>query len=179
MLFHPSQAHERRLEMEVIRTPIALLALDFDGVLTDNAVYVLQDGQELVRCSRSDGMGLTLLRRAGVRVAVFSTEVNPVVSARCAKLKLECYQGCRDKAGELAQYCDRERLDLEHVIFVGNDVNDLGCFDLVGCAVAVADAHPAVLRRADMVLNRDGGQGAVRELCDVLLQKLELPVDRY
>lgn len=153
-----------------------LLVLDFDGVLTDNAVYVDQEGREWVRCSRGDGMGITLVRRAGLPVVVLSTETNPVVQARCSKLGIECRQGLDDKEAAFRRLLIERGVASASTIYVGNDVNDLGCLRLAGCALVVADAHPAVLEVADYVLSKPGGQGAVREVCDALLVQLRCMV---
>ena len=152
--------------------PIALLVFDFDGVFTDNRVYVFQDGREAVVCDRGDGMGLSMLRATGLTIAVLSTEQNPVVEARCRKLKIECKQGLDDKRTALVELAREKSVDLKHVVYVGNDVNDLGCMEAAGFAVAVADAHPQALEAADFVLARPGGSGAIRELCDLLLQNI-------
>jgi N-acylneuraminate cytidylyltransferase len=147
----------------------ALAVFDFDGVLTDNAVWVSEDGTESVRCDRSDGLGLQMLTQAGVRCLVLSTERNPVVAARCAKLALPVEHGVPDKGARLLEILADAAIDANDVLYVGNDVNDAACFQLVGTAVVVADAHPDVLHLADFVLSREGGHGAVRELCDRLL----------
>lgn len=152
--------------------PIGLLVFDFDGVLTDNRVYVFQDGREAVACNRGDGMGLAMLRERGVPMAVLSTEVNPVVDARCRKLKLECQHGLGDKRSALVALAREKNVDLKNVVYVGNDVNDLGCMEVAGFAVVVADAHPSAREKADFVLSQPGGAGAVRELCDLLLQHM-------
>lgn len=152
--------------------PIELLVFDFDGVLTDNRVYVFQDGREAVACNRGDGMGLAMLRERGVPMVVLSTEVNPVVDARCRKLKLECQHGLGDKRSALVALAREKNVDLKHVVYVGNDVNDLGCMEVAGFAVVVADAHPSAREKADFVLSQPGGAGAVRELCDLLLQHM-------
>ena len=148
----------------------ALLVMDFDGVLTDNRGWTDQDGRETVAADRSDSLGLENLRRAGVQAMVISKEVNPVVAARCRKLKLEYAQAVEQKADLLERILRERQIDPACVIYVGNDTNDLPCFPVAGCAVAPSDAHPAVLRAADLVLARPGGHGAVRELCDLLLQ---------
>jgi len=148
---------------------IELIVLDFDGVLTDNGVWVCQDGTELVRCDRSDGLGIAALARAGVAVIVISTETNPVVAARCQKLGIPCIQGASDKGSALRDLLAERGLDAGRVAYIGNDVNDLGCLELVGLPVAVADAYPEILKVAALVLSRPGGHGAVREFCDLLL----------
>lgn len=149
-----------------------LIVFDFDGVFTDNRVWVDQHGVEQVAASRGDGMGISLLKKAGFNAVVLSTETNPVVSARCKKMDLPVYQGI-DAKGEALQKLLAERgIPGENVIYVGNDVNDLPCFPLVGCAAAVADAHPDVLSKANLVLKSPGGYGAVRELCDLVISIL-------
>lgn len=149
-----------------------LLALDFDGVLTDNTVWIDEVGSEMVRCDRSDGLGLRMVLEAGIGVTVLSSEPSPVVPARCSKLGVECRHGLSDKRAELERIMRENRLRPDEVVYVGNDVNDLGCMRLAGTAVAVRDAHPQALQIADLVLERSGGHGAVRELCDLLLEGL-------
>jgi N-acylneuraminate cytidylyltransferase len=148
---------------------VALVVFDFDGVMTDNAVFVDDNGNESVRCDRADGWGVARLRDRGIPMLVLSTETHPVVAARASKLGVPCLQGVSDKAASLTAHLQAGGIEPSDVVFVGNDVNDLGCLDLVGLPVAVADAHPAVLARAALVLERSGGRGAVRELCDLLL----------
>ena len=150
---------------------LRLVVFDFDGVMTDDRVWTDQDGREMVAASRSDGMGISLLRKAGIEALVLSTESNPVVTARCNKLKLPVLQSVVEKGQTLKDYLDQHQIDPNQVIFLGNDVNDLSCVDKVGCFIAVADAHPSVRSQADLVLSRRGGKGAVRELCDKLLSK--------
>ncbi len=144
----------------------ALVVFDFDGVMTDNKVYLSQSGEESVRCDRGDGMGIEMLRDAGVVAVVLSKEQNPVVTARATKLGMECWQGVDDKWPLLEQKLRQRGIRREDVVYVGNDVNDLQCMEQVGCGVAVADAVPEVLAAADVVLSKQGGQGAVREVCD-------------
>ena len=149
---------------------ISLVVFDFDGVMTDNLAWVDQDGREAVTVNRSDGMGIGLLRNAGIPAVVLSTETNPVVAARCKKLKLPVVQGLEDKTSTLRAWLETHHIDPAGAVYIGNDINDLPCFSLVGCAVAVADAHPEVLAQADLVLTHNGGQGAVREFCELLLR---------
>jgi len=149
---------------------VDLVVFDFDGVMTDDKVYVNQDGLEMVAANRRDGMGISLLRKAGMKMVVISSETNPVVQARCRKLNLQFIQGVESKPEILKNYLQENNINPENVIFVGNDINDVPCFSVVGCALVVADAHPEALRQADIILNHYGGQGAVREICDLLLQ---------
>ncbi len=148
---------------------IRLLILDFDGVLTDNRVWVDENGHEMVAANRSDSLGINMLRQAGVEAMVVSKETNPVVTARCRKMNIACIQGEDDKQTALQKLLADRQLDPAQVVYLGNDINDLPCFPLVGWAVAVADALPEVTRSADYVLSRAGGHAAVRELCDLIL----------
>lgn len=149
---------------------VEMVVFDFDGVMTDDKVYVNQDGLEMVAANRRDGMGINLLHKAGIKMVVISSEVNPVVKARCNKLNLPVIQGVESKPVVLKKYLLENNINPHHTIFIGNDINDVPCFHEVGCAVAVADAHPDALRQADVVLKNSGGQGAVREICDLLLK---------
>lgn len=148
---------------------VKLLVMDFDGVLTDNRAWTNQDGKEAVASNRSDSMGLDLLRKSGVQAYVLSREENPVVARRCEKLGIGYRQGIKEKGEALRQLLTELNISAAHTIFVGNDTNDLPCFLVAGCAVAVADSHPDVLRQADQRLTRRGGHGAIRELCDLIL----------
>jgi N-acylneuraminate cytidylyltransferase len=145
---------------------LRLVVFDFDGVMTDNRVWVAEGGEEWVACNRSDGLGLNRLRRLGISLFVISTEENPVVAARCRKLGLEYEQGVSNKADFLRALLAGRNISTSQVVYVGNDVNDLDCMRAVACGVAVADAHPDVRSEADVILTRAGGHGAVRELCD-------------
>ena len=149
---------------------VRLLALDFDGVFTDNTVYVFQDGREAVRCWRSDGLGLALLGGVGVEAVIISTEVNPVVSARARKLRLRCVQGCHDKLGALEAILRKRKLSPGQVAFVGNDINDAPCLKRVGLPIVVRDAHPDVIGLAAYRTRARGGFGAVREVCDLIVK---------
>ena len=167
-------------ELEVVRPGpgprplpehVELLVLDFDGVLTDNRVWLDADGTEWVAAHRGDGWGIARLLESGVQVVVLSTETNPVVAARCRKLGIPAIQGVREKGPALLDLLRERGVANDRVVYVGNDVNDLPCFPLAGCAVTVADGHPKALQQADWVLRARGGRGAVRELCDILLER--------
>jgi YrbI family 3-deoxy-D-manno-octulosonate 8-phosphate phosphatase len=151
---------------------VQLLVLDFDGVLTDNRVWVDQDGREMVTANRSDSLGVNLLRQAGVETIVISKETNPVVAARCRKMNIPCIQAEDEKDTAIRKVLADRKINPAQVVYLGNDVNDLPCFPLVGWAVAVADAMPEVTRLVDYVLTRPGGRGAVRELCDLILKRV-------
>ncbi|GAB3652552.1 N-acylneuraminate cytidylyltransferase [Actinocorallia lasiicapitis] len=149
------------------------LVTDFDGVHTDDHAHLGQDGAESVTVSREDGMGISLLKKAGVPVLILSTEVNPVVRARADKLGVPVLHGIADKAAVLEKWLHDAGWDPARVAYVGNDVNDLGCLNLVGWPIAVPQAHPQVLAAARIVLTRPGGSGAVREVCELILQSKE------
>ena len=151
--------------------PVELIVFDFDGVLTDNRVWVDEEGHEQVAANRSDSMGLKYLRRNGIKLLVISTETNPVVAARCKKIEIPVLQGIWDKATALEEYLKENKIDPQRAVFMGNDVNDIPCFNQVGCSVVVADAQTDAKRHADIILERDGGRGAVRELCDLIMQR--------
>jgi YrbI family 3-deoxy-D-manno-octulosonate 8-phosphate phosphatase len=145
-----------------------LVVFDFDGVMTDNRVWVGEHGEEWVACNRSDGLGLDRLRRLGLDLFVLSSETNPVVASRCRKLGVPFGQGVRDKADRLRSLLLERGIAASDVVYVGNDINDADCLRMVGCGVVVADAHPEVRCVASLTLTRPGGHGAVRELCDRL-----------
>ena len=148
---------------------IDAVVLDFDGTLTDDRVTVDQDGRETVTVHRGDGLGIAALRRAGVDVVILSSERNPVVAARARKLKIPALTGIEHKGEALTEWCAEQGHDLKRTAFVGNDVNDLPCFDIVGWPIAVADAHHSVRARARIVTIARGGHGAVREVASQLL----------
>lgn len=147
-----------------------LLVLDFDGVMTDNTVLVRQDGVESVVCNRSDGLGIGMLRDAGMEIVVISTEENPVVKARCDKLKIPCTHGHKQKGPVLEALLRERGVAPGQVAYVGNDANDVPCFRMVGLAIAVADAHPSVKGHVHATTKLPGGRGAVREVVDWFLE---------
>lgn len=151
---------------------IRLIAFDFDGVFTDNMVYVFQDGSEAVRCSRGDGIGLQKLNRLGIETVIISTESNPVVSARAHKLKIRCVQDCPDKRKTLEDIAREAGITLSEVAFVGNDINDRPCLECVALPIVVQDAHRDVIPLALYQTQNPGGYGAVREICDLFERTL-------
>ncbi|MEU1875337.1 MULTISPECIES: N-acylneuraminate cytidylyltransferase [unclassified Streptomyces] len=148
---------------------IDAVVLDFDGTQTDDRVLIDSDGREFVSVHRGDGLGIAALRRSGLPMLILSTEVNPVVAARARKLKLPVLHGIDRKDLALKQWCEEQGIAPERVLYVGNDVNDLPCFALVGWPVAVASAHDAVRGAARAVTTVPGGEGAVREIATWLL----------
>ena len=158
--------------MKDLLAKIRLVAFDFDGVFTDNMVYVLEDGTEAVRCFRSDGLGLQKLKKLGIETVIISTEANPVVSTRAHKLKIRCIQNCQDKRAVLEDIAREQGISLAEVSFVGNDINDLSCLECVALPIVVQDAHRDVVPAALYQTRRPGGHGAVREICDLFEKTL-------
>ena len=167
--------HTSRQVAEPAPIPARAVVTDFDGVHTDDRVAVDQHGVESVTVNRSDGMGVALLRRAGIPVLILSAETNPVVAARGAKLGVEVIAGCDDKLAALTAWAYGHEIALGDVAYLGNDVNDLACLQAVGWPVAVADARREVLGASPVVLSRPGGAGAVRELADRVLTTSTAP----
>ena len=149
---------------------IEAVVFDFDGVFTDNRVIVFQDGNEAVVCNRSDGLGISRLRNLGIEMLILSTETNPVVTQRAYKLNLPVIQSVEDKLLVLVEWAKQKKILMDHIAFLGNDINDQICLERVGMPVLVADAMPEVKPLAKVILKKDGGKGAVREFCDMLWQ---------
>ena len=149
-----------------------LIVYDFDGVMTDNKVYVDQHGNEMVQVSRADGLGIAEIRKLGIQQMILSTETNPVVSARAKKLDLFCLQGVDKKAQALTEYCNVHQISLSDVAYVGNDINDLEVMKLVGITFCPADAHVSIKEISQCILSSKGGNGVSREILDLLSQSL-------
>ena len=152
---------------------IDLIISDFDGVITDNRVWVDQDGKETVAAYRSDSIRIKELREQGIEVLILSSEINRVVEARAKKMGVEAIHGIgiHEKGRVLQEVLAQKNIRAENVIYIGNDLNDLPCFEIAGWSVAVADAYPQVIHAADFVLSKAGGHGALRELCDLILKQ--------
>ena len=151
---------------------IAAVVFDFDGVMTDNGIYLSEDGKESVRCDRADGWGIARLNDAGIRMAVMSSEENPVVRFRCEKIGIECFHNLgKDKLEKFTAWCSENDLNLDQTVYAGNDANDVDCLVAAGVGVVPADAHQSARQVADWVLDAEGGKGAVRELCDLILER--------
>jgi YrbI family 3-deoxy-D-manno-octulosonate 8-phosphate phosphatase len=151
------------------RGDVDAVVLDFDGTQTDDRVLIDSEGRELVAVHRGDGLGIAALRRDGLELLILSTEVNPVVAARADKLKIPVLHGIDRKDLALKQWCEERGITPERVLYAGNDVNDLPCFNLVGWPVAVAGAHDVVREAARAVTSTAGGSGAIREIASWLL----------
>lgn len=151
------------------RADIDAVVLDFDGTQTDDTVSIDSEGNEHVTVHRGDGLGIAALRDAGLPVLILSTETNPVVAARARKLRVPVLHGIDRKDLALKQWCEEQGIAPERVLYVGNDVNDLGCFALVGWPTAVAGAHDVVRASARSTTATPGGRGAIREIASWIL----------
>ncbi|MFE9608622.1 cytidylyltransferase domain-containing protein [Streptomyces sp. NPDC006012] len=148
---------------------IDAVVLDFDGTQTDDRVLIDADGREFVTVHRGDGLGIAALRKSGLKMLILSSEQNPVVAARARKLQLPVLHGIDRKDLALKQWCEEQGIAPQRVLYVGNDVNDLPCFALVGWPVAVASAHEVVRDAARAVTTVPGGDGAIREIASWIL----------
>jgi 3-deoxy-D-manno-octulosonate 8-phosphate phosphatase (KDO 8-P phosphatase) len=155
-------------ELRALLERVRLAVFDFDGVFTDNRVWVNEQGEETLTFSRSDGLGLRRLEEVGVRPLIVSMEQNPIVSARAGKLRVDCVQGVEDKLAVLQERTGELGVTLGDTAYVGNDINDADCLRAVGVPVVPADAWPEVKPLARWVLSRAGGAGCVREFCDAV-----------
>ena len=147
---------------------IQLIVYDFDGVMTDNSVFVNEFGQESVKVSRADGLAIGEIKKMNIKQMIISTEPNPVVLKRAEKLKISCHQNIADKAEFLLDYCKDKNYSLKDTIFLGNDINDKSAMLLVGNKFCPSNAHDDIKQIADHIFDKKGGYGVVRELLDFL-----------
>jgi len=151
------------------------IVFDFDGVFTDNKVWVNQNGVESVCCDRGDGLGFDLLRtfmKANnwfLNYFILSKEKNPVVSVRAKKIEIDCVQSISAKAFYLVNYLNENNLSAEGLIYLGNDLNDLPAMQIAGFTVVPSDAHVVIKNQADLVLSNRGGDGFVRAFIELLI----------
>ena len=158
-------------DLEALARRVRLLALDVDGVLTDGRIHYTSSGEEMKSFSILDGLGIKLLRRAGVQVAVITARRSPMVERRVAELGIEhCVQGREDKLDALQELIAPLGMTLEEVAYMGDDLPDLRAILSVGFGLTVANASGEVARRAPWRSTARGGEGAVREACEMLLR---------
>jgi len=150
---------------------IKLIVYDFDGVMTDNKVYVDQDGKETVQLNRGDGLGVSEIKKLGIEQIIISTEKNPIVSTRAKKLGIYCLQGIENKKDVLIKFCQNNDYDLEYVAYVGNDINDKDAMGIVGYSFCPIDAYGSIKKISNHILDTKGGNGVIRELFDFLTRK--------
>jgi YrbI family 3-deoxy-D-manno-octulosonate 8-phosphate phosphatase len=157
-------------ELRPLLERVRFAVFDFDGVFTDNRVWVNERGEEALAFSRSDGLGLRRLDEVGVEYLIVSMEQNPIVGVRAEKLRAEYVQGIDDKLPVLRERAELRGVSLDETAYVGNDVNDAECLRAVGLPVVPADACPEIKTLAHWILERTGGGGCVREFCDAVWQ---------
>jgi len=151
-----------------ILNKLKLIAYDFDGVMTNDKVYLDQNGIEVVQLSRSDGLGVSEIKKLGIEQIIISTETNPVVTTRANKLGIDCLQSIGNKKEALKIYCNDNDFDLINVGFIGNDINDKEVMEVTGYTFCPSDAHKSILKISDHVFKAKGGEGVVREMLDYL-----------
>jgi len=147
-----------------------LIVYDFDGVMTDNKVYVDQNGNETVKVNRADGFGVSEIKKLGIEQIIISTENNPVVSARASKIEIPSMQGIHNKKDFLMDYCRKNDIELSQVAFVGNDINDKKAMEISGVTFCPADSSEVIKTISDHVLKTNGGNGVIRELLDFIIE---------
>ena len=154
--------------MKIFLKNIDLIVYDFDGVMTDNKVYLDQDGKETVQVNRGDGLGISEIKKLGIEQIIISTETNPVVSTRAKKLDINCLQGIENKKTALIDYCNCHNFSLKNVAYVGNDINDKEVMEVVGITFCPNDAHDSIKNISNHILQAKGGDGVIRELLDLI-----------
>lgn len=149
---------------------VRLLSMDLDGTLTDGGLYYTETGAELRKYHVRDGMGIKWVQAAGIATAIVTMSTTPAITHRADRLAINhLVLGSHDKVAALAGICAELGITLDQVAHIGDDVNDLSLLAVVGCPVAVGDAEDCVKNAACWVTPRNGGHGAVRDLCDRLL----------
>ena len=150
---------------------ISIIFYDFDGVMTNNKVIIDQDGRESVQVNRGDGLDIAEIKKLGVEQIIISTEKNIVVSARAKKLEIPCLQGIINKKQVIMDYCKKNNIDKQYVAYVGNDINDKEAMEISGVTFCPADAHEDIKVISDHILKTKGGDGVIRELLDLIINK--------
>ena len=148
-----------------------IIFTDFDGCLTDDRVWLNQEGEEFVAANRKDGLAVKRLKNLGIQVVLASTETNKVVLARGNKMGVEVLQGLADKVEAIEQYLKQKNLSWKDVWYIGNDVNDLGAIERANLSICPADAVKKVRKSVDVVLKTKGGYGILSEIATLLEQK--------
>ena len=152
-----------KMHNKISQDNIDLIALDFDGVLTDNKVLVDEHGNESSIANRGDGLVISSLIKKDFKIVVISTEKNQIVKHRCKKLGVECHYGIENKLNELKKICNNRDIDLMKVIYIGNDLNDKEVMGNVGYPMCPSDAHQEIKDISKIVFDTSGGNGVMRE----------------
>ena len=145
-----------------------ILFTDFDGCLTDDRVWLNQEGEEFVAANRKDGLAVKRLKNLGIHIVIASTETNKVVLSRGNKMGVEVLQGLGDKAEAIEKYLTQRNLTWNDVWYIGNDVNDLGAIERATLSLSPADAVKKVRKTVDVVLKTNGGRGILSEIATEL-----------
>ncbi|NQV82675.1 MAG: HAD hydrolase family protein [Rhodospirillales bacterium] len=174
----PTASKRSRGDAEIQRllSKVKLLSLDVDGVMTDGGLYYADDGRIMRKYNVKDGVGILRAMKAGVQMAIISAGVSGSVPERAATLGIRhVFTGVEDKRATLEKLCEELGLDMDETAHIGDDINDVPLLEAVGCAIAVADAQPEAFEAAAIITERNGGAGAVREICDALVEAHGLP----
>lgn len=156
---------------------IKLLIMDVDGTLTDSAMYYSVNGEIMKRFSTRDGMGITLLRKAGIKTAIVTSENSEIVTARANKLSIDnVVLGCKDKSSAVVDLAKSNNLELKELAYIGDDINDEHVMKIVGVSSSPKDAVKIIREIVDYKCEKKGGYGAVREFCEIILTAQNKPI---
>lgn len=160
------------IDQDLVRR-IKIFVTDVDGTLTDGGMYYSADGEELKKFNTRDAFGMNLLRKAGIKIAIVTSEDSEIVRARAKKLKMEdVFLGVQDKVPCVENLLSKYALKFENLAYIGDDLNDLAVIEKAGFSACPADACWQIKRRVDYVCQEKGGEGAVREFCDMLMSHI-------
>jgi 3-deoxy-D-manno-octulosonate 8-phosphate phosphatase (KDO 8-P phosphatase) len=170
------KSFKKPTHLQIVKSPrkvfkeLMLFATDVDGVLTDAGMYYGESGEELKKFNTRDGMGIKLLQAEGVMIAIITREQTKIVARRAKKLGItEVFQGAKDKVSVLTHLSEKFAIPFEQMAYMGDDVNDVGALQTVGYAAAPADCVDQVRQMVHYVCQKNGGEGAVREVIDMIL----------
>lgn len=150
---------------------IDLIVYDFDGVMTNNTVIVSEDGKESVICNRDDGWAIRKIsKELEIRQLILTSESNSMVKHRARKLGIGIVGGISNKALYLSRFCKKLNISMNNVLYVGNGLNDLEVMKMVGCTVAPKDAHPDIIKIANHIMEKKGGDGVILEVLERIVQ---------
>ncbi len=152
--------------MKISIEKIDAFIFDFDGVMTNNNVYIDQEGREAVVCSRADGLALDVLHKINKPSYIISTETNNIVKTRANKLKIPAIQGVSNKEKAVKDLANKNNFDLNNLVYIGNDLNDFYAMRICGFSICPADSHSKIKDISDIILKTNGGDGVVREILE-------------
>jgi len=154
---------------------VEAVVFDFDGVFTDNHVFIDQHGNESIRCYRSDGIGIERIQSLGIKTMIISSEIDNVVQKRAKKLSINCLNNIKAKDIAIKEFSYNASVPLNKILYLGNDINDIPALKIVGMPVGVADSFPELDDYILFKTNKRGGYGAVREICDKIYYAVKYP----